>query len=393
VIRVAAVVQRYGREIVGGSETLARDVAERLSASGFDVTVFTTTAKDYVTWQNHFRPGESVLRGVTIRRFPVDRPRDIESFNRFSTEFFAEDPALRHEAKWIFEQGPFCPDLTAAIAREQDDFDVFLFFTYLYFPTVEGIPLIHRPVILFPTAHDEPPLYLAAMRPVFSRPATLMFLTRAEQDLVARRFSPPGRSMLVRTGLDLTPAPDETAFRQRHSIYFPYLLYAGRIERGKGLEAVFEHFATVRSRRLVELILIGKKLMDLPAQEGVRYLGYVSEEEKRAAFRGALCSVQPSPLESLSITTLESFAQETPVLVNRECAALMEHVTLSHGGLAYSGGEEFVTAVDTFLHKRRERRAMGKGGLAYVRDHYSWPAVMATIGDEVRRLAEGGAPS
>ncbi len=386
-IRIAAVVQRYGREIVGGSETLARDVAERLSHCGFDVTVFTTTARDYVTWQNHFRPGESVLRGVTLRRFQVDRPRDIEAFNRFSTDFFAEQPALRNEAKWIFEQGPFCPDLTAAIAREQDDFDVFLFFTYLYFPTVEGIPLIRKPIVIFPTAHDEPPLSLDLMKAIFARPDSLMFLTRAEQELVERRFRPPGRTLLVRTGLDPAPLADEAPFRSRHSIFFPYLLYAGRIERGKGLEAVFEHFARVRSRRLVDLILIGKKLMDLPDQEGVRYLGYVSEEEKRAAFRGAICSIQPSPLESLSITTLESFAQETPVLVNRECAALMEHVESSGGGLHYNNGDEFSAAIDLFLHQRSRRRQMGRAGRAYVEEHYSWPAVISVISEELRRLA------
>ena len=34
-------------------------------------------------------PGESLLKGVAIRRFPVSRERDIGDFNRFSDEFFA----------------------------------------------------------------------------------------------------------------------------------------------------------------------------------------------------------------------------------------------------------------------------------------------------------------
>ncbi len=45
---------------------------------------------------------------------------------------------------------------------------------------------------------------------------------------------------------------------------------------------------------------------------GVRYLGYLSEEEKHAAMAGAKAVVCPSPYESLSIVLLEAFALGTP---------------------------------------------------------------------------------
>ena len=96
-IHIGIVVQRYGNEVIGGAETLARNVAERLLRQGFRVTVFTTCARDYLTWRNEYAPGESLLRGVTIRRFPAVRERDIGAFNRFSDEFFAVPPSARDE--------------------------------------------------------------------------------------------------------------------------------------------------------------------------------------------------------------------------------------------------------------------------------------------------------
>ena len=383
-IRIAVVVQRYGREVVGGAETLARNVAERLWRRGFDVTVLTTTAADYVTWENRYPAGESILKGVLIRRFAVEEPREIESFNRESDHFFASPPGERDESEWIRRQGPFCPGLIAALETEQENFDLFLFFTYLYYPTVAGIPVVKKPMILFPTAHDEAPLFLNAMKPVFEKPDVLMFLTQAEMDLVSRVFAPKKKMELVRTGLDTDERIDEKPFRARYNLVAHYLLYAGRIEKGKGLETVFNAFRTIRSKDFVDLVLIGKKLMEIPGDDGIKCLGYVSEEEKLAAFKGAMLSLQPSPLESLSITTLESFSQKTPVLVNRRSPALVEHINLSGAGFTYNDENELVEGFRKIYHNRLLRKRMGEAGYAYVREYFSWDKVIDRIETVIR---------
>jgi hypothetical protein len=67
-VKIAFVIQRYGAEVLGGSEHLCRLVAERLSGN-HDVDVLTSCARDYVTWRNEYPEGADRIRGVYLGRF------------------------------------------------------------------------------------------------------------------------------------------------------------------------------------------------------------------------------------------------------------------------------------------------------------------------------------
>ncbi len=386
-IKVGVVVQRYGEDVVGGAETLARDVSERLNASGFDVTVFTTTATDYITWDNNYNEGESILKGVMIKRFNVDQKRDIEKFNNISVKFFDQNEKEKKltEDEWIDLQGPVSTKMIKTIEKVQDEFDVFIFFTYLYYTTVKIMRVIDKPVFLFPTAHEEPPINMEIMTEVFRKPEALFFLTGSEMEMVKKKFSPPGEMVLARTGVETGNDPDENMFRRNFRIVSPYILYAGRIEKGKGLELLFDAFINMRKTSVVDLVLMGRKLMDIPESDGIKYVGFVSEEDKASAFKGAVCSVQPSPLESLSITTLESFAQKTPVLVNSDCSVLMEHLEASGGGLSFNNVEQFIENFNKIYKNKLTRVRMGIAGYDYVKKFYSWDIVINRISDQIRK--------
>src|SRR3954449_1243287 len=85
VVKVAFVVQRCGREVNGGAESLCLQVAQRM-AKHWQTEILTTCALDYTTWENSYQPGPDRVGGTVIHRFPVDHPRNIDAFNNLSAQ-------------------------------------------------------------------------------------------------------------------------------------------------------------------------------------------------------------------------------------------------------------------------------------------------------------------
>ena len=375
---VAIVVQRYGPEVTGGSEALARAVAERLTAA-FDVTVYTTCARDYVTWKNELPEGEETSAGVRTRRFRSEEERDLASFNAFSDRIYDKPHGDADEVEWLRRQGPNVPRLVEALKADKDRFAAILFFTYLYYPTYWGLKAASERSILVPTTHDEPALRLSVFREVFALPKAFAFLTPPEAELVRSRFPLGDRPTLVAgIGIDDGQAPDVEAFKIRHDVRGPYALYAGRIDAGKGCAEMIAFYDRYRRacRGAAELLLIGNLAMPEPRSPGVRYLGFVSETEKRAALAGAAAVVCSSPYESLSISLLEAMALETPVLASAASPVLLDHCRRSNGGLFYASADEFVESLDLLVREPALRRALGANGLRYVDAEYRWPVVI-----------------
>lgn len=376
---IAFVVQRYGREVMGGSELHCRLVAERLVAAGHDVTVYTTCAKDYITWRNEYPAGETLLNGVLIRRSPVRRPRDIASFNAFSDRILRHPHTAEDERAWMERQGPFAPGLVDALAREAGSHDLFIFFTYLYYNTYWGLKAVPAgKALLVPTAHDEPALHLGMMREVFGRPRAFIYNTVSEREMLGRVFPLEGKmGDVVGVGVDVPEAVATAGFLAEYRVRPPYILYAGRIEPGKGCAELIDGFRRhARGAPGLELLLVGNLLMRLPDDPAIRYLGFVTPENKNAAMAAALATVHPSHFESLCMAALESLAVRTPILVQGATEPLKRHCLEGRCGLWYSDPAEFGEALALLREDERLRRALGRNGRDYVGRSYAWPAVI-----------------
>src|SRR5690606_3929213 len=95
-MRLAIVVQRYGVEVLGGAEDAVRALAEQLTALA-EVHVIASCAKQYTSWANEDPAGISELNGVTVHRFPVDRPRDWSQAHKNNGRFLQEAHSLSEQ--------------------------------------------------------------------------------------------------------------------------------------------------------------------------------------------------------------------------------------------------------------------------------------------------------
>ncbi len=415
-MKIAIVVQRYGTEILGGSEYHCRLVAERL-AERHEVEILTTCARDYITWKNEYPEGADRVRGVTVRRFPNARTRDIESFNRYSDWIFTHPHTREDELEWLKQQGPWCPALLEYLERHHTAYDALIFFTYLYAPTVLGLRIDPGRSLLVPTAHDEPAIHLDIYQDVFSLPAAIAYNTEVERRFLTTHFSIRAiAEETVGCGVELPPRyaqaaeaesgrrageDDDTprrltergaAFRRRHRLHGPFVLYGGRIDPGKGCEELIEYFSTyVAEGGEASLVLMGVKLMPIPEEPFIHFAGRLADEERFEALEAATVVVVPSPYESLSLLALEAFAVGTPVLANARSDVLVDHCLRSNAGLYYADRDEFVECLKLLVGDERLRAALGRNGRQYVRRHYRWEVILGKYERLLAKLRPGSA--
>lgn len=393
-MRIAVVSPRYGAEIGGGAETLARLYAHRL-ADRAEVTVLTTCALDYRTWADHYPAGESRDGPVRVRRFPVPRPRERERFDALSARLLggavSGDAA---EREWMDAQGPCSPDLVAHLREAGHGYDAVLFVPYLYATTVQGLPAVADRAVLVPALHDEPPLALRIFDGVVGAARRLVFSTPEERELAVRRFGiDTRRSAVVGVGIDPPPAGD--AARGRAALGLserPYALCLGRIDPSKGSDLLLEAHGRYRRHRPqgLDLVMVGRPAMDLPDEPWLHAPGFVEEQTKHDLLAGASVLVCPSPYESLSLVLLEAWSHGVPTLSSKASPVLVGQSSRSRAGLWFEDALGYAAALDLLAGTPPLARALGHAGRRFTAG-LTWEAVTDRLWEQVQAAAGAGA--
>ena len=377
-------VQRYGQDIVGGSETACREFAENLVLRGHEVDVLTSCARSYEDWADHFSPGVEVINGVRVIRLPIEHVRDIEHFSSLHQEIMRDVKHATYAAQfeWLQAMGPVLNDQIKWLRAHAAEYDVVVFMTYLYATTALGLPAVVglAPVVLQPTAHDEPPAHLPLYESLFHTPNAFLFLTEEEKQIVQRLYAIEPEGEVAGIGMDLAQAQKTgDAFRTAYSIGDnPYLLYVGRVDVFKGVSELLRFFVEYKGHRpgKLRLVLAGEKMMDLPEHEDITYVGFLNDEMKQSAIAGSIALVQSSPFESFSIVLCEAWLQQRPVLVQGRSEVMSGQVRRSEGGLPYNGFAEFEACLHLLFTNTELGNELGRNGKNYVVNRYSWNTVL-----------------
>jgi hypothetical protein len=395
---LAFVVPWFGEEVRGGAELQAWETARELSRRGVRVEILTTCSRSFLhRWdENHHPAGVSEREGITVRRFPVD-PREEGRFAAANGVLLGGGAASAAVEEDFVRQNINSAGLCRFIGENAGGY-LYVFTPYLYGTTLAGAAVRPDRSLLIPCLHDEAYAYLAAVRRMFLAVRGSLFFTPEEAAVAGRACGaePPGR--VTGGGIDTHLRGDGERFRRAAAVRDPYLLYVGRLDRGKNTHVVMAYAREWARRRGdgTRLVLLGRGPLGIPHGEPAFVAaGALDEQAKMDACAGALLLCQPSVNESFSRVIMESWLNEVPVLVHAGCAVTVGHCRRSGGGLWFRDFLEFSEAVDMIAGDPDLRRRLGEAGRRYVLSECSWDAVcdrlVRAVGELTgERLTTGG---
>lgn len=402
--KVAFVVTGYGININGGAEQHCRMLAERLISS-YDVEVLTTCIQDYVKGKNEFSEGTELINGVLVRRFEANPIKpELHAFYVRKTKWIRRLRKCLYQFSLLRFVANVHPVWRSMWAKEQKVMQSYLFYspqliTYIQkhkcdykaiIPINISYPLAYyaslsapEKTILIPTMHYESSTFRAIYTEVFTKVAYIGFNTTAEQKLgeniFGKKMSPRG---IISVGIDESVDADWGEVKAKYKLPDEYLLYVGRIDKGK-LNHVVDYFLSYKAKYKqsnLKFVLVGGLFSKPVKHLDIVYTGFVNDDEKYSIIQHAKVFVNPSRFESLSLILLEGMSRGKAMLVNGNCTVLKEHCLKSNGAAFYYWDKsDFISKLWRIENSEKLRLQMGEKGRGYVEENYSWSIILGRL--------------
>lgn len=380
--KIAFVTPWFGENIPGGAEMELRGLVTHLNEAGVKVEVLTTCVKDFNSnWNENFhKPGEETILGVTVRRFKV-RKRDEQKFAEVNAKLMRNEMISMQEEKVFCEEMVNSTDLCEYIDKHQALYELFVFIPYMFGTTYYGCQVCPQKSVLIPCFHDESYAYFECFKTAFSRVAGMIFNAKPEMELANRLYNLEAvEQVVLGVGLDTDIEFNAKRFVEKYKINEPFIVYAGRKDKGKNVDTLLQYFDEYKKRNAndMKLVLIGGGSIDVPkgVLSDVIDLGFVDKQDKYDACAAATLLCQPSHNESFSLVIMESWLCKRPVLVSGACEVTKRFAMDTNGGLYFDNYFEFEGAVNYILQNEDTAIQMGKNGCEYVKNNFAWDVIV-----------------
>lgn len=372
------VIPWYGKYATGGAEIQCKTLAEQLHKAGFQVEVFTTCSKQFPgIWKNDYEAGTYNEEGLVVRRFKIDK-RDINLFNNINNKILSSATLSESEEYEFFKNNINSIDMMNAI--EKDSENLFIFIPYLYGTTFFGYQIHPHRSVMIPCLHDEGYARMKLMKNAIINVRALSFNSQTEKDLAISILGKLPFNEVLAEGIELEKEtePDPTRFKKKYNLD-KFILCAGRKDKGKNTPLLIDYFCKFleKNNTDLKLVLTGQGKISIPPQFSKNILDlFLTRSELYDAYSAATLLCLPSVNESFSRVIMESWLNNTPVLVHNQCGATKEHCLKSNGGLYFDNFNEFEECVKFFLNNPKDREKLAENGRNYVLQNFNWDKII-----------------
>jgi len=321
-------------------------------------------------------PEKEELEGVTVERFRY-APRRYE--NLAYTGNMAQDVATSWSARLALI-GFFGADFARSVSARRD-FTPDVIHAHWWFPSgVVGSWLSrmsHRPLVT--TMHGTD--VRLAKKVGVSRPLFRSVLRHsARVTTVSSWLASEVTSLVSVPQPDIAPMPVATErFKPDGSREEARFLFAGRLNRQKGLDHLLRGFASMRRPAMLDVVGEGSAASDLrllASQLGVSdrvvWHGQVNQKELVRFYQAATAVVVPSVDEGLGLVAAEALLCETPVVAFRS-GGLTDVIQHERTGILVTPGDtaQLASALDRVLDDPAHARELGQAGRLFALSAFS----------------------
>lgn len=372
----------------GGAETHVHALATRLKARGHDVTVYTSDLNTEFPMSKLDGPYDTV-DGVPVRRFAArSMPGGMHWVYMPSMKAMVKDRAdLIHAHSYGYHQ----THIAAKAAARQ------------------GVPFVYTP-------HYHPPysttggagrkglraFYDRALGVKPFRAASLVIAVSSVELEWMRPLIPENtRTVVIPNGIELrrfAGGGDGRAFREKHHVHGPLLLFTGRLAVNKRLESVIRLMPDlIKEFPDLTFVAVGEDhgmlapwralASKLGVEKRVLFLGHLSAEELVEAYRACDAYVLPSDYEAFGIVLLEAMACGKPCVATK-VGGVSDIISDRKTGLLvpYGDAGALRSAIVSLLGEGALRRELGAAAKASVGERFDWDSVVTRTEGEYKAL-------